>query len=140
MIVNMIDGDGGIVDAVETHDPSAIITAPAKRRRQRHRQVSLIEDIARPIVKWPGGKARLLDRLVELAPPDLATLSGCRYFEPFVGGGALFFRRSVFMLQRRKSSITTIFVPRTLTTGFVKPGTNSARNGARNGAPRRCCT
>ncbi len=67
-----------------------IVTLSTKHKRQR--QVSLIEDIARPIMKWPGGKARLLDRLIELAPPDLSTLPDCRYFEPFVGGGALFFR------------------------------------------------
>jgi DNA adenine methylase len=39
-----------------------------------------------PIVKWAGGKSRLLDQLQARAPKTYL-----RYFEPFVGGGALFF-------------------------------------------------
>jgi DNA adenine methylase len=38
-------------------------------------------------VKWAGGKTQILDALVERAPARIET-----YFEPFVGGGALFFR------------------------------------------------
>jgi DNA adenine methylase len=40
----------------------------------------------RPFVKWAGGKRQLLPALLEHAPP-----CSRRYFEPFVGGGALFF-------------------------------------------------
>ena len=40
----------------------------------------------RPFVKWVGGKRQLLPTLMERAPRDAAT-----YFEPFIGGGALFF-------------------------------------------------
>lgn len=39
-----------------------------------------------PFVKFPGGKRRLLPFLLPLIPPRLG-----RYFEPFLGGGALFF-------------------------------------------------
>ena len=39
-----------------------------------------------PFVKWAGGKRQLLKQLEDLMP-----LSYDRYFEPFVGGGALFF-------------------------------------------------
>jgi DNA adenine methylase len=39
-----------------------------------------------PIVKMPGGKTRLLPELLARLPP----ITG-RYFEPFVGGAALFF-------------------------------------------------
>jgi DNA adenine methylase len=42
---------------------------------------------ARPFVKWAGGKSQLLDELLSRAPRSFN-----RYFEPFVGGGALFFR------------------------------------------------
>jgi DNA adenine methylase len=42
---------------------------------------------AGPIVKWVGGKGKLVETLAGLAPPTYR-----RYFEPFVGGGALFFR------------------------------------------------
>ena len=38
-------------------------------------------------MKWPGGKRRLLQHILPLVPQG----SG-RYFEPFLGGGALFFR------------------------------------------------
>lgn len=39
-----------------------------------------------PMLKWAGGKRRLLKHLTPLIPPDYG-----RYFEPFFGGGALFF-------------------------------------------------
>lgn len=42
---------------------------------------------AAPIVKWAGGKSRLLDELIARAPERYR-----RYFEPFVGGAALYFR------------------------------------------------
>lgn len=39
-----------------------------------------------PFVKWAGGKTQLLDRIQELIP-----FKYNRYYEPFVGGGALLF-------------------------------------------------
>jgi DNA adenine methylase len=39
-----------------------------------------------PLLKWPGGKRNLLDTILPLTP-----IRFNRYFEPFVGGGALFF-------------------------------------------------
>lgn len=39
-----------------------------------------------PFVKWAGGKAQLLDKLVALMPKEYN-----HYFEPFIGGGALLF-------------------------------------------------
>ncbi|HRK40894.1 MAG TPA: DNA adenine methylase [Candidatus Saccharibacteria bacterium] len=41
---------------------------------------------ARPFVKWVGGKTQLLEQLVSLMPASYGA-----YFEPFLGGGALFF-------------------------------------------------
>lgn len=41
---------------------------------------------ARPAWKWVGGKRQLLDRLVPLMPTEFAC-----YYEPFFGGGALFY-------------------------------------------------
>ncbi len=42
--------------------------------------------MARPFLKWAGGKTALLPKLLEAAPERIAT-----YYEPFLGGGALFF-------------------------------------------------
>ena len=39
-----------------------------------------------PFVKWAGGKTQLLSKLDELIPSEFN-----QYFEPFVGGGAMFF-------------------------------------------------
>ena len=45
------------------------------------------EVAARPFLKWAGGKTQILERLLAILPEG-----GIRtYFEPFVGGGALFF-------------------------------------------------
>lgn len=41
---------------------------------------------ALPLVKWPGGKRALLDTIIPILPS-----CANRYFEPFLGGGALFF-------------------------------------------------
>ena len=38
----------------------------------------------RPIIKWPGGKEKELKYII----PNLPVFN--RYFEPFVGGGAVF--------------------------------------------------
>jgi DNA adenine methylase len=42
--------------------------------------------IARPIVKWAGGKRSMLPLLLPFVPAEFGT-----YHEPFVGGGAMFF-------------------------------------------------
>jgi DNA adenine methylase len=41
----------------------------------------------RPFLKWAGGKGQLLSQLAPLLPAEPVR----RYFEPFVGGGAMFF-------------------------------------------------
>jgi DNA adenine methylase len=40
-----------------------------------------------PFVKWAGGKGQLMAQIIRLIPTRFA-----RYFEPFLGGGAVFFR------------------------------------------------
>jgi DNA adenine methylase len=45
------------------------------------------DESARPFLKWAGGKGQLLAQLLPLLPSRPAR----RYFEPFVGGAALFF-------------------------------------------------
>lgn len=52
----------------------------------------------KPFVKWAGGKTSLLPELLERIPDTFS-----RYFEPFVGGGALF-----FALNPKKGCLTDI--------------------------------
>ena len=54
------------------------LSAQGNRRQNR--------GVPRPFVKWVGGKTQLLEQLTARAPTKFG-----RYFEPFVGGGALFF-------------------------------------------------
>ena len=51
-----------------------------------------IVPVARPFLKWAGGKTKLLPELLKHVPERFVT-----YFEPFLGGGALFFA----LAQRR---------------------------------------
>jgi DNA adenine methylase len=55
---------------------------------------------ARPFVKWAGGKRQLLPELLRRRPPVFG-----RYFEPFVGGGALFFE-----LRPREATLADVNV------------------------------
>src|SRR5690606_33895929 len=41
---------------------------------------------SQPFLKWAGGKTQLLDELLKRVPADYNV-----YFEPFIGGGALYF-------------------------------------------------
>ena len=43
--------------------------------------------MALPFITWPGGKTRLLKELIPRMPRDFK-----KYWEPFLGGGALFFK------------------------------------------------
>jgi DNA adenine methylase len=52
---------------------------------EKSHPVELI-DVARPFLKWAGGKGRLAREILRLIPRNYS-----RYLEPFLGGGALFF-------------------------------------------------
>lgn len=45
-----------------------------------------IDNAVRPFLKWVGGKGRLLDQLAKYYPKSYN-----KFYEPFVGGGAVFF-------------------------------------------------
>lgn len=45
------------------------------------------QKIFRPILRWPGGKRRMLKRILPMIPPHVC------YHEPFFGGGAVLFAK-----------------------------------------------
>ncbi len=53
----------------------------------------IIQEKPKPFVKWVGGKRQLLRQFhsLNLYPPENFDSRTGRYFEPFVGGGAVFF-------------------------------------------------
>lgn len=51
-----------------------------------------------PVLRWAGGKTRLTTRLLPLVPKDARNVT---YWEPFLGGGALF-----FALQPRRANLS----------------------------------
>jgi DNA adenine methylase len=53
--------------------------------------------LARPFLKWAGGKRQLLPDILKYAPPKSKIK---RYYEPFVGAGAL-----LFELQPKRATI-----------------------------------
>jgi DNA adenine methylase len=44
------------------------------------------KELPRPVLKWAGGKSQLAERILQLLPAKIET-----YYEPFFGGGAVFF-------------------------------------------------
>ena len=47
--------------------------------------------MAKPFVKWAGGKGNLLKQLEQLLPDNFDEQQNVTYIEPFVGGGAMLF-------------------------------------------------
>lgn len=57
------------------------------QKNEAPRQVRRPSAAPAPIVKWAGGKTRILEQLMGRRPVEYR-----RYYEPFLGGGAFFFR------------------------------------------------
>lgn len=64
----------------------AVRTGAARRRLHSDVAPPDIYPVATPILKWAGGKTQLLKHYTRLFPAEFN-----RYFEPFLGGGAVFF-------------------------------------------------
>lgn len=61
------------------------LTRDAAERAANH-QLTPSASAVRPLLKWPGGKRAIVHQLLPLFPAKFST-----YFEPFVGGAAVFF-------------------------------------------------
>jgi DNA adenine methylase len=64
--------------------PAASLTEPTGNMTQS--SLALVTPVARPFIKWAGGKGQLLPELTRRLPRRFR-----RYHEPFTGGAALFF-------------------------------------------------
>jgi DNA adenine methylase len=62
-------------------------SASAASKVPRRSPVTTPDLVASPVIKWVGGKTRLLPELLARMPEKIG-----RYYEPFAGGAALFFR------------------------------------------------
>lgn len=47
--------------------------------------------MAKPFIKWVGGKSQLITQIEALLPLDFSTWENVTYIEPFIGGGAMLF-------------------------------------------------
>lgn len=72
--------------------------------------------LPRPFLKWAGGKGQLVTKLLELIPSSFGD-----YYEPFLGGGAMFFAlyrqgllkdKKVYLSDINKELITTYIAVR----------------------------
>ncbi len=74
--------------------------------------IRILSEKPKPFVKWVGGKRQLLKQFLRLNlyPPGLFNPKTGRYFEPFVGGGAVFFDllpEKAYLSDLNKELVTT---------------------------------
>lgn len=69
--------------------------------------IQLDEGKRQPLVKWPGGKRSLVGSIIQFFPKNFGT-----YFEPFFGGGAVFFalRPSNAVLSDVNAELINLYV------------------------------
>ena len=66
--------------------------------------MKLTESVAKPFIKWVGGKTQLIEQLEALLPADFDEWKDVTYIEPFVGGGAMLF----YMLRTHTNIQTAV--------------------------------
>lgn len=71
---------------LEVLENESAINSFLDSRRRKNKKNKKITGIPHPFLKWAGGKRQLLSQLDEFIPKKFN-----KYFEPFVGGGALYF-------------------------------------------------
>lgn len=66
--------------------------------------MKITESVAKPFIKWVGGKTQLIEQLEALLPADFEEWKDVTYIEPFVGGGAMLF----YMLRTHANIQTAV--------------------------------
>lgn len=81
----------------------------------------LIDTKPKPFVKWVGGKRQLLKQFRELGlyPPEAFNPMTSTYYEPFVGGGAVFFD-----LLPKNAKLSDLNSELVITYNVIKSGVN----------------
>lgn len=64
--------------------------------------------IAKPFVKWAGGKGSLIKQLIECLPQNFDEQQNVTYIEPFVGGGAMLFYMLTHYSNIKKAIINDV--------------------------------
>ena len=64
--------------------------------------------VAKPFVKWAGGKGSIISQLVEYLPQDFEKQQNVTYIEPFVGGGAMLFYMLVHYPNIKRAVINDV--------------------------------
>jgi len=86
-----------------TQKPNPTIPHVNESTLRPHKKSSL-----KPFVKWPGGKTRELDMIWKYLPEEID-----RFYEPFVGGGAVYFampeRIEQFFINDKSERLTDIY-------------------------------
>jgi DNA adenine methylase len=82
---------GNVVDVPTSVASSRVSARPLRPSAGRLEPQREPRTSASPIVKWAGGKSRLLGQLLPMLPSGAELM---RHVEPFFGGGAMFFARA----------------------------------------------
>ncbi len=73
-------------NATGANGADTAVAGPAKSDQSHLEYSSEVRARPQPFIKWVGGKAQLLEQMSQFFPSKIG-----RYYEPFIGGGAVFF-------------------------------------------------
>lgn len=111
---------------LESYNFDDFLVDAAKQSEKPTKQASKKSLIATPFVKWVGGKRSILSEIKSFFPDNFDN-----YFEPFVGGGAIFFdlaKPNSFISDLNLELITTYLVIKQDVTSLVSALTEHKQN------------
>jgi len=87
--------------------------------------------LAKPFLKWAGGKGQLLSKFYDFYPDELKSGIITHYYEPFIGGGAVFFEvaqqyniQSAYLYDINEELILTGIWSKSITKNTMSIGLN----------------